>query len=350
MLFSDYRFVAQRLSHDGLLRPSAIKSIAALLLCIAVTLIACRLITVRAGFGYQYVLGELILAFCFYQYFVIMHECGHRSFLKGRWSNVIIGSLAGCGCLIPFETWARLHMLHHRWVGVVDMDPTQAHVLSHRAMGRLIQAGFRLVWKLRIPIPMIQFVALVFWVEPFKSLRSSGSRQFILSLSSMIFTLVPQVFLVVYLGWWHYVLWVGPATVIYFAIFELINLPQHSGMFPHTSKTHPKPIPIYEQEEITRTSQTQFWVSRYILLHFNLHSEHHLFPSAPWHALPEISTILREVDGLRLQDVSLMEFNSQMRAKDPVKLFLTSMPDDRQAVSTSTHRDRIPPAEGGTNA
>lgn len=326
MMIEQYRIVARSLTHAGLLRPSLLKSFGAFFVCCAMTAAGWILAHTPSQFHSGYICGEVLLALSAYQFFVIMHECGHGSFLRSRWGNVIIGSIASIGCLIPYEAWARLHMLHHRWVGVVDRDPTQAHVLARRRMNTVITFLFRTVWKLRVPIPMIQFIAAVFWMEPFARVKKSGAFDYSRSLLSMAVCAVPHLALCYAVGPRHYAVSLGPALFAYFIIFEYVNLPQHSGMFPYTSETRREPVPLHEQESITRTSTVPEWISRYMLLNFNLHSEHHLFPSAPWHSLPALRTALRSFDSFQVQEVSLVNFNTDMRTQDPVALLLDRLP------------------------
>ena len=45
--------------------------------------------------------------------FVIQHDCGHRSFLRSRIANDVLGFLLGVLTLTPYHQWRRNHALHH---------------------------------------------------------------------------------------------------------------------------------------------------------------------------------------------------------------------------------------------
>jgi omega-6 fatty acid desaturase (delta-12 desaturase) len=45
--------------------------------------------------------------------FVIQHDCGHRSFLRSRRANDVLGFLLGVLTLTPYHQWRRNHALHH---------------------------------------------------------------------------------------------------------------------------------------------------------------------------------------------------------------------------------------------
>src|SRR5687767_6644274 len=52
--------------------------------------------------------------------FIIMHDCGHGSFVPSRRANEVIGFLTGAITLTPFAQWRRDHALHHASSGDLD--------------------------------------------------------------------------------------------------------------------------------------------------------------------------------------------------------------------------------------
>jgi omega-6 fatty acid desaturase (delta-12 desaturase) len=52
--------------------------------------------------------------------FIIMHDCGHGSFVPSRRANEIIGFITGAITLTPFAQWRRDHALHHASSGDLD--------------------------------------------------------------------------------------------------------------------------------------------------------------------------------------------------------------------------------------
>lgn len=55
-------------------------------------------------------------------FFVIGHDCGHRSFAKRRWVNDWVGHLVMLPLIYPFHCWRLLHDQHHRYTNNLDMD------------------------------------------------------------------------------------------------------------------------------------------------------------------------------------------------------------------------------------
>ena len=55
-------------------------------------------------------------------FFVIGHDCGHRSFANRRWVNNWVGHIAMLPLIYPFHSWRLLHDIHHRHTNNMDVD------------------------------------------------------------------------------------------------------------------------------------------------------------------------------------------------------------------------------------
>src|SRR5205085_10734310 len=130
----------------------------------------------------------------------------------------------------------------------------QAHLLALREMSQAEVAMFRLVWKLWIPVPFMLFVWKVFWLYPWREWHHGKRANAWKGLASVAVCALPHLLLIGTLGVWRYAALVGPAALLFYVIYEIINLPQHSGLFPYTSDVHPTPLPLRDQAEITRTT------------------------------------------------------------------------------------------------
>jgi omega-6 fatty acid desaturase (delta-12 desaturase) len=56
--------------------------------------------------------------------FIIMHDCGHGSFLKSKLANDIVGFVAGIVVFTPYYHWRWEHSLHHASSGDLDRRGT----------------------------------------------------------------------------------------------------------------------------------------------------------------------------------------------------------------------------------
>lgn len=52
--------------------------------------------------------------------FIIQHDCGHGSFLKGRLANDVVGRIVSVLTVTPYEVWRREHAKHHATSGNLE--------------------------------------------------------------------------------------------------------------------------------------------------------------------------------------------------------------------------------------
>lgn len=55
-------------------------------------------------------------------FFVLAHDCGHRSFAKRRWVNDLVGHILTMPLIYPFHCWRILHDYHHRHTNKLLVD------------------------------------------------------------------------------------------------------------------------------------------------------------------------------------------------------------------------------------
>lgn len=55
-------------------------------------------------------------------FFVIGHDCGHRSFANRRWVNDLLGHAVMLPLIYPFHSWRLLHNHHHAHTNKMDED------------------------------------------------------------------------------------------------------------------------------------------------------------------------------------------------------------------------------------
>src|SRR6516165_2536414 len=126
-----YQGLRQRLREEGAFRLSNLRGLLTVLFEAAVLSLGVGyLVYGAAPFGAGYWAAEVLLGTSLYRVFVLLHECGHGTLFRGRTANTIVGTLISPFCLMPYFPWRSIHFLHHKWVGVIDKDPTQAHLLK----------------------------------------------------------------------------------------------------------------------------------------------------------------------------------------------------------------------------
>ncbi|NOT10072.1 MAG: fatty acid desaturase [Gemmatimonadales bacterium] len=90
--------------------------------------------------------------------FIIMHDCGHGSFLPSRTWNDIVGWVTGILTATPYSHWRREHAIHHATSGHLDQrgtgDITTLTVKEYLALGWIQKVWYRIY---RNPIILLVF-------------------------------------------------------------------------------------------------------------------------------------------------------------------------------------------------
>jgi fatty acid desaturase len=103
----------------------------------------------------------------------------------------------------------------------------------------------------------------------------------------------------------------GLALLLFFVMEELVNLPHHVAMPTVQAK-----LPAWEQFRATRSCYYPPLVSELLVLNFNFHIEHHLFPSLPWYRLRRARSLVRAALDERYQEAVGIGWNIEYRKRD----------------------------------
>ena len=235
-----------------------------------------------------WVMGQLLLAATLVQWFVVLHECGHGTLFRTAWLNAVSGHLAGFFALIPFEAWKRVHNRHHKWTGWQDVDPTTAR-LSVAPTRRLSRALVNVCWKYWIPLFSVLYRLNNFWnVLRLQTLfRTSGVRRRLTANAAAL--AVCYLAMVAILGPAALIRVLGVATLLALMAEDLLLISQHTHVPMGLSHGEDvTPHAAIDQERFTRSLRFPGWLSQ-LLLHFDAHELHHMYPFVPGYRLAEIS-------------------------------------------------------------
>ena len=232
--------------------------------------------------------GQALLAVAFVQWFIILHECGHDVLFRTRAHHVVVGHVAGFFALIPFESWKRVHARHHRWTGWQDLDPTTA-ALVPRPLGRVESCLANTAWRWWIPLFSILYRLSNYWhLSRLGRLftRPTVQRRLI---GNALALLAVYVGLVAVIGPGTLARVVGVALLLSLVLEDPLLLSQHTHMpldLSHGQSV--APYPTVAQEVFTRSLRFPDWVSRGVLLGFDAHELHHMYPFVPGYDLRRI--------------------------------------------------------------
>lgn len=267
------------------LRPSDARGAAVVAAGSAVTIVAIWLSLAAGWIGW--LAGQAMLGVILVHWFTVLHECGHRTLFRSRRANATVGTLAGFLTMIPFRVWTRVHGRHHKWTGWQDLDPT-GQSLVPRELGRLERLVLDVCWRFWIPFFATMYRLENYWrpdrlarMFPRREDRRQMLRNAALQLLgyAAIAALVdPFVLLRA----------VGAGVLLSFVIEDVLLLSQHAHVpMNHSEGAAVPPVPAVAQEVFTRSLRLPSWASA-VLLHFDAHELHHMYPFVPGHHLRRI--------------------------------------------------------------
>ncbi len=230
--------------------------------------------------GWQYLAVPLLAIFMF-RSFSMMHEGVHGLISKNKFVNDFFSLLSGVGCALPFEPWKVSHLSHHFWSGNYEKDPVMALVTILPKWSTRTIGVINFLWQKWMPI--LAFMQYgVFWILSIKNALQTKSFKFWLSLTlpvtcwTLLFWFAPFPILYQVLA---------PAIVLYLMMVDAVNLPHHLQL-PMVQGD--QKWPVWEQHQVARTCLYPHWLARFVVLNFNYHAEHHMYPDAPWYQLDQL--------------------------------------------------------------
>jgi acyl-lipid omega-6 desaturase (Delta-12 desaturase) len=235
-----------------------------------------------------WLVGQVLLAMAFLQWFVVLHECGHDTLFRTRRLHAIVGPIAGFFAAIPFANWKKVHGRHHRWTGWQDLDPTTA-ALVPRARGSFERAIVNVCWKFSIPLFAIVYRVENYWRLPrlFAMFPSKKDRQHLTR--DTLALVCAYMAILVAVGPMALVALVGPAIVLSLVVEDVLLLSQHTHIPQHISNGEiVQPFTTIQQEAFTRSLRLPPWLSM-LVLHFDAHELHHMYPFIPGYHLDRVA-------------------------------------------------------------
>ena len=232
--------------------------------------------------------GQFLLAIALLQWFVLLHECGHGNLFKTKWLHTYVGHLASFFSFIPFHSWRWIHSRHHKWTGWQDLDPTTASLVP-RELGRAEKLLMNVCWKYWIPLFSILYRLNIFWnPSRLRGVFHRKDQRQKVALNSVV--LVASYGAVIYLvGFGQLMGLVGLGILLNLVFQDPLLLSQHTHVPLNLSQgDEVQAYPAVEQEVFTRSLKFPGWFSTLVLLNFDAHELHHMYPFVPGYYLNRV--------------------------------------------------------------
>lgn len=212
-------------------------------------------------------LPQAILLACLFH---LEHEATHSTPFKTAWLNRFAGHLTGFLLILPFQWFTAFHMAHHKWTNIAGKDPELATARPNTRVGWLWYLSGVPHWYRSITL----LFRLVLGIERADYLsvrmqqRAEAEARIMLLGYLALFALVPIFPAIIWI--WLVPLLIGQPFLRVYLLAEHGDLPQVSNMFDNT-----------------RTTISNRLVRR-LTWNMPYHTEHHVWPSVPFHQLPKL--------------------------------------------------------------
>ena len=227
-------------------------------------------------------------------FFVIGHDCGHRSFANRRWVNDLVGHLAFLPLIFPFHAWRHGHNYHHKHTNKMGEDNAWQPMTAEDYAGasKPLQIAYSLIFG-----RMWWIGSIAHWAKVhFKWWRFKGKQQQDQVRFSVFVVLIGAAIgfpiLIATTGIWGFVkFWLVPWMVYHFwmSTFTIVH---HTA--PDISFKEPEEWNEV-QAQLSGTVHCDYprWIE-FLCHDINVHVPHHLSTAIPWYNLRLAHSSLKE--------------------------------------------------------
>lgn len=256
-------------------------------------------------------------------FFVIGHDCGHRSFAKRRWVNDIVGHLMMMPLIYPFHSWRIQHNYHHTHTNKLEEDnawhPIRTEVFE--SWGKVARLGFEGFMRNRL----WWVGSILHWaVKHFdwRTFREKDQSSVKLSVAVVVvFAVIAFPTLIATTGIWGFVkFWLIPWLVYHFwmSTFTIVH---------HTAPDVPFVVESKWNAAIAQLSGTVHcdyprWVE-FLCHDISVHVPHHISTAIPYYNLRLAYRSLQENWGPYLHDECQFSLSLMKRITDQCHLYVT---------------------------
>lgn len=231
--------------------------------------------------------GQLLWAVAFLEWFLVLHEAGHQTLFTNRRANRVVGQVAAVFALIPFCAWRAIHARHHKWTGWQDRDATTATLLP-RPLPAWQHFLIEIAWKTGLPLFSITYRLQNYWGAARLAIFVSVPMLRRIRIESAILVAL-YVAVLIWFGPFAVLAQFGVGLLLALMVEDVILLSQHTGMPSHIAGTRAvEPFPPIAQEEFTRSLRLPEPLSA-LIMHFDRHELHHMYPGVPGYRLARIA-------------------------------------------------------------
>ncbi|MEL7076052.1 MAG: fatty acid desaturase family protein [Cyanobacteria bacterium J06582_2] len=221
----------------------------------------------------------IIYGFSLASMFAVVHECSHRTAFANNRLNDAVAWCAGVLSGYNSTFYRRYHKWHHRYTRIEGKDPELEDIQPSNLREYLAEISGHNWWlgklKTHYRVCAGKLDQMPYISESARSEVINSNRwQIAVYGLAIAFSLIFQ-------QPWFITLWLLPLAVGQ-PILRFILLAEHTGC-------------SYDNNPLANTRTTLTWLPiKFMMWNMPFHAEHHLYPSLPFHALPQAHQELKE--------------------------------------------------------
>ena len=227
---------------------------------------------------YLMIPAMILLGFTLVTNFAPMHECVHRTAFESKLPNEIFGWIAGLLSFYNFTYYRYYHTWHHRYTQDLERDPELMDPKPKNLFQYLLEISAIPFWFYR-PLTFARLATGQTSKYPF--VPENARRK--IAISASIQSAIYMAGLIsIAMGYPFALYFFFLPSVLAQPLLRAILIAEHTGC-------------ANEENGLTntRTTLTSFPI-RLLMWNMPYHTEHHLYPSIPFHQLPQVHVELRE--------------------------------------------------------
>jgi fatty acid desaturase len=208
--------------------------------------------------------------------FTLEHEATHRTPFLTVWLNDWAGRMAGFLLVLPFEWFRAFHMAHHRWTNLPGKDPELAGPKPETLRDWLWHVSGLPYWwaEMRLMAALARGrVADDFVAEGAKARVVREARWMAAGYLAAALTLI----------WTPVLLWAWAVPALLGQPFLRLYLLAEHGDCPEVAN-------MFQNTRTTFTTRAVRWLT----WNMPYHVEHHVWPTVPFHRLPEVHGLMKD--------------------------------------------------------
>jgi len=238
--------------------------------------------------GAVWFFGQIVLSLAMLQWFILLHEAGHRTLFRTKSLNTFFGYISGFLSGLPFSSWSIIHFRHHKWTGWQDLDATTVSLVP-RKLSNWERVVIDISWRLWIPIFALIYRFNNYWNYPRLVQFVAKREQRRKIVAEICVLIIAYASAVVFIGPMTLLNLFGLAIIVSLVLQEILLLSQHTHIPSNVSQGEDvRPFLPIEQEVFTRSLRFPGLISKFLLIHFDAHELHHMYTRVPGYDLRKI--------------------------------------------------------------